>query len=129
MSWNKLTLAAICCHAILSISAAQAVQAAEPRNPPPLLYQCPAQLQLDDHSYALSGANVFDGPIEDRVALLPEPAPDVPKRSIWKHEADQRTLHVKCRYQGVAHYIVLEAKNARQCTAHTANSVVRVECE
>lgn len=96
---------------------------------PAMNYTCPAKLVLGEKTYPLEKANVFDGPIEDRVALVPEPAPDVPKRSIWKHEADQRTLHVKCRYQGVAHYIVLEAKNARQCTAHTANSVVRVECE
>lgn len=41
-------------------------------------FQCPAQIQVDGAQLSLAGLNVFEGPIEDRVALAPEQPPGEP---------------------------------------------------
>jgi len=94
---------------------ALAVQAAELPTKEPL-YECPRYFHLDASPYSLRGATVFDGPIEERASLVPEAVPDTDEPDFLRYKASEnRTLYVKCIYEDIRHYIVLEAKDAKQC--------------
>jgi len=127
MKWIKPILTMACCHGLL-LAVAQAESTVAP-----LFYQCPAFLQLDSQSYALEGTAVYDGPIEDRATLKPEPVPDDDnlESSFWDYGdySDillERTLHLKCSYKNTGHYLVLEAKGAHRCTF---TRQTRTQCE
>lgn len=97
---------------------------------PAITYQCPAILALNEKTYPLEKANVFDGPVEDRADLVPETDPAHPELATWQVAGGQFVPHLKCRYRGVRHYIVLEAEGAKQCRLQTlANRPVSAYCQ
>lgn len=102
---------------MLAFSHGQAAQA-EPR-----IFQCPAQIQVDGTQLSLSGLNVFEGPIENRVALVPETSSDASGTMRWQVDAGA-TPYMKCRYHGSRHYLVLVAEGAMRCIARTSDRQV-----
>jgi len=114
MSWTKSILM-VACGCCLWVTAAQAQQVTIP------LYQCPASLQVSSQSYELKREAVYDGPIEEMGELKPEPVPNNEniEPSFWTYEVSspaERSLYLKCYYQGTEHYVVLKAQGARRCT-------------
>jgi len=116
MSLTKSLLTTTCCYCLFT-----AIVQAE--TPVASTYQCPDHLQLGSLSYALEGTSVYDGPIEDRAMLKPEPVPDDDRLepSFWDYGDysnifPEATLYLKCRYKNIEHYLVLKAKGARRCT-------------
>jgi len=87
------------------------------------VFQCPTQIQVDGSPLSLAGLNVFEGPIENQVALAPETSPGDPGAMHWRLDAGA-TPYMKCRYQGSPHYLVLEAKGATRCIAKVAAAQV-----
>jgi hypothetical protein len=85
------------------------------------LFRCPALIQVDGSQLILAGLNVFEGPIEDRVALAPETSPSDPGPMLW-HLDSKSTLYMKCRYHESRHFFVLEAKGATQCVATVSDT-------
>ena len=93
-------------------------------------YTCPAKLMLGEKTYPLEKANVFDGPIEDRADLVPKTDPAHPELAVWHVGGGQFIPHLKCRYRGTRHYLVLEAAGAKQCRLWTAsNHPVSAHCQ
>jgi hypothetical protein len=93
-------------------------------------YTCPAKLMLSEKTYPLEKANVFDGPIENRASLVPETDPAHPELAVWHVGGGQFIPHLKCRYLGTHHYLVLEAAGAKQCWLQTAtNHPVSAHCQ
>ncbi|SIT28227.1 STY0301 family protein [Achromobacter sp. MFA1 R4] len=84
------------------------------------VFQCPAQIQVDGAQLSLSGLNVFEGPIENRVALVPETSSGAPGTMRWQVDAGA-TPYMKCRYQGSRHYLVMVAEDAKRCIAKAAD--------
>jgi len=109
MSWNKSILAACCYCLWVAVAQAEELAVTVP------LYQCPAYLQLDARTYAFKSSGFYDGPIEERAALIPFPHPDESPSFGVQEAFPPRVLHVTCHYKDTEHYLVLEAKGARWC--------------
>lgn len=84
------------------------------------VFQCPAQIHVDGAQLSLSGLNVFEGPIENRVDLVPETSSGEPGTMRWQVDPGA-TPYMKCRYQGSQHYLVMVAEGARLCIAKAAD--------
>ncbi|WP_409558468.1 STY0301 family protein [Achromobacter sp.] len=87
------------------------------------VYQCPTHLLVDGAQWQLDAINVFDGPIEKLVALVPETSPNDPGLQFWTFNGGA-TPYMKCLYHGTQHYLVLEAEGATRCTATISDTQV-----
>ncbi|WMD19952.1 STY0301 family protein [Achromobacter seleniivolatilans] len=92
-------------------------------------FECPAQISIDGVELSLANLNVFDGPIENRVALVPETVQDDPDTLRWELDANMAAT-MKCRYRDSRHYVVLVAEGATQCTVHAPKGqVAQASCK
>lgn len=124
MSSTKRILSALALSSALASSFAG--QAAEPAA---AALACPAQFSLQGQAYPLRGAQIFEGPMEDQVSLVPEIAADRPTVATWSAE-DAKLSFLQCRYQGIKHYIVLNIEGVQSCQAQLANgNYTSVTCQ
>lgn len=86
-------------------------------------FQCPARIEVDGLQLSLAGLNVFDGPIENRIALVPETTPGQNNEMRWSLMSGT-TPYMKCRYRDSRHYLVLVAENATRCIAKLTDAQI-----
>ncbi|MWP61887.1 STY0301 family protein [Gilliamella sp. Pas-s25] len=77
---------------------------------------CPATFSDGHHVYQLDNAKLFDGPICNKVDLVPEFKKE---KVIWEL-TPQIKPYLVCEYAGTNHYIVLYAKGAAYCERYEA---------
>jgi len=126
MWWTKGTAfqAVLGCFLLVAL-----VQAGENPIKKPL-YECPRYFHLDSSPYALRGVTVFDGPVEEAASQVPEAVPDTEEPDFLRYRASKdRTLYVKCIYENIRHYIVLEAAGAKQCIQRATVYNAIVQCD
>jgi len=125
MWWNKYFFQAILGYLLL-VAFAQAAE--NPIKKP--LYECPRYFHLDSSPYGLRGVTVFDGPVEEAASQVPEAVPDTEEPDFLRYTASKdRTLYVKCIYEDIRHYIVLEAEGAKQCIQRATVYNAIVQCD
>lgn len=124
MSSTKRILTALALSGTLASSFAG--QAAEPA---PTALACPAQFSLQGSNYPLRAAQVFEGPIEEQVSLVPEFPADQATLATWSAGTGKLSF-LQCRYQGIKHYIVLNIEGVQSCQAQLSNGTyTSVTCQ